>query len=70
MSRETHISHEKTPRETAAAARQPKHEITADEELTQELEDSFPASDPPQMTQPNRGSGSPERSKKGRKGSA
>jgi hypothetical protein len=70
MSRETHISHEKTPRETAAAARQPKHETVADEELNQELEDSFPASDPPQMTQPNRGAGGPARGKKSRKGSA
>ncbi len=69
MSRETHISHEMTPREKAAAARRPKHELLSDEDLTQELEDSFPASDPPQMTQPNPRPGSPQRTKKGSKGS-
>jgi hypothetical protein len=69
MSRETHISHEKTPREKAAAARRPKHELLADDdELTRELEDSFPASDPPQMTQPNPRPGGPARTKKGRRG--
>lgn len=31
-----------------------------DEELEHELEDSFPASDPPSMTQPNRSPGSPD----------
>jgi hypothetical protein len=34
-----------------------------DDELNSTLEDSFPASDPPQMTQPNVKAGGPERAK-------
>jgi hypothetical protein len=34
-----------------------------DDELEQALEDSFPASDPPQMTQPDVKPGGPQRSK-------
>ncbi|VTZ48635.1 conserved hypothetical protein [Methylocella tundrae] len=35
-----------------------------DEELEHELEDSFPASDPPSMTQPNGSPGAPDHDKK------
>ncbi|HEY5226646.1 MAG TPA: hypothetical protein VIJ06_07640 [Methylovirgula sp.] len=34
-----------------------------DDELDRALRDSFPASDPPQMTQPNVKAGGPERAK-------
>ena len=36
-----------------------KHD-EADEELERELEDSFPASDPPSMTQPSGKTGAPD----------
>lgn len=35
-----------------------------EDELAEELEDSFPASDPPSQTQPNVGSGAPLRDDK------
>jgi hypothetical protein len=51
---------EKSKSETDEKA---KHDAE-DEELEHELEDSFPASDPPSMTQPNRTPGSPDHEKK------
>ncbi len=51
---------EKSKSETDEKA---KHD-EKDEELEHELEDSFPASDPPSMTQPNRTPGSPDHEKK------
>jgi hypothetical protein len=43
------------PREKGAETKAEK-----DDELDQELEDSFPASDPPSMTQPNVTAGAPD----------
>ena len=51
---------EKSKSETDEKA---KHD-EKDEELEQELEDSFPASDPPSMTQPNVTPGAPNHEKK------
>lgn len=48
-------SQAKPPHEKSA---EPK--VDQDDELDQELEDSFPASDPPSMTQPKTSAGAPD----------
>lgn len=40
-----------------------KDKKTADDDLTKEVEDTFPASDPPSSTQPGGGAGAPDKRK-------
>lgn len=63
MRHDAKTNSEKSGSDRANPAQQPR----AKDPLEQELEDSFPASDPPQSTQPHRRTGSPAREDKKKK---
>jgi hypothetical protein len=48
-----------TSKAKAQAKNQAKNKADEQAELTEQLEDTFPASDPPSMTQPNSTAGAP-----------
>ena len=51
---------EKAKSKTNEKPKQDPHKTSQNEELERELEDSFPASDPPSATQPNVTAGAPD----------